>query len=276
LRVHGWDCGICSEIHRSNNFKILYAIQTGRIELFCMKARVPQLLDVQDEAADAEVAAVTVEDDQDDDDGEQEQQDDQQPQQQDDQQPQQQDDQQPQQQDDQQQEASEGDEEEEEEEEDSDDDEEEDGPEVTAKKICLKLIDQHSLAKHKSSDGMVVYLQKDTPVGRFYEPAEANDEPVTMEKFLCRCRVGRRRDHLHHPWPTLGMWHPRIRLSSRMSRTARATSPVRGPPGRRSHVGEAVSCSLRGPIMPAAARGGRCRPRAPGSRAAALCVAHYM
>jgi hypothetical protein len=61
----GWDCGICSETHRSNNFKILYAIQTGRIELFCMKAHVLQLLgEVQEHqgqpAATVEELAVDV------------------------------------------------------------------------------------------------------------------------------------------------------------------------------------------------------------------------
>eukprot|EP01047_Picozoa_sp_COSAG01_P061283 COSAG01_NODE_7633_length_3120_cov_6.410460_2_plen_179_part_00 len=34
-----------------------------------------------------------------------------------------------------------------------------------------------------------------------------------------------------HPWLAPGMWHPRIPLSSRMSRAARAASPVRDPPG---------------------------------------------
>ena len=33
------------------------------------------------------------------------------------------------------------------------------------------------------------------------------------------------------PWLAPGMWHPRIPLSSRMSRAARAASPVRDPPG---------------------------------------------
>eukprot|EP01047_Picozoa_sp_COSAG01_P002760 COSAG01_NODE_75_length_28415_cov_72.253267_15_plen_203_part_00 len=34
-----------------------------------------------------------------------------------------------------------------------------------------------------------------------------------------------------HPWLAPGMWHPRIPLPSRMSRAARAASPVRDPPG---------------------------------------------
>jgi hypothetical protein len=33
------------------------------------------------------------------------------------------------------------------------------------------------------------------------------------------------------PWLAPGMWHPRIPLSSRMSRAARSASPVRDPPG---------------------------------------------